>query len=261
MDKRSYLVDTKRLDLARARIRFFRAPGERGVSRHYAVLLIPQIGDPSRVPHPLAIALNAGSNWSVVRARRLWHAVERQDERGLDAAIAWLTRDAALPAADYRRAALPWYLDPAKPAGSQLLLRLVAAFAPLRPFDPDYRTIEMPKAQGQPFAFTRPTPSGKRTDEIRPGAHRIRIVRPDTGRQMDLFGSEGHLKERVARIGGDGPVKLQFYCCPSVLRTFGLTAPAAAVERLGAKEAARRGLAPVAWDRHGDDSLTNMPRS
>jgi hypothetical protein len=261
MSNDRYVADPRKLDLAAAQIRFFRFPVSAGVSRHYAVVAIPHAGDQSRVPFPLFVAVVAASNWSVVRARRLWHAPDRPDARALENALAWLSRDAALPNAGYDRAALPWYLDPRKEAGSLMLVHLRNALGALRPFDPEWRTIEMPKAQGRPFTFESPKASGKTTSEIRSGEHRIRFVRPDTGRQVDLFGSEGHLREKIARYGGAGRPALQFYCCPSVLTALGLTAPAAAVERLGAKEAARRGLAPVAWDRHGDRSTTSMPRS
>lgn len=256
-----YLPDPRRLAFAETKVRFFRAPSTDGTSRHFAVVAIPHAGDPARTPYPLTFVVNAASNWSVVRVRRSWHAVEPRTERGLEAALGWLSRPAALPTDEYERARLPWYLDPSKESGMITLMRIAKALVALPLFDPRHLTIEMAPAQGKPFAFERPKATGLRTDQIRPGSHRIRIVRPDTGRQIDLFGSEGHLRERIARIGGDRRPALQFYCCPVILRTLGLEAPFAAVSRLGAREAARRGLAPVVWDRHGDDSLTNMPRA
>ena len=172
MSNARYLADPRKLDLANAKIRFFRFPVSAGVSRHYAIVAIPHLGDPARAPYPAVVAVVAASNWSVVRARRLWHAPDRPDARGFESALAWLSRDAALPNGNYERAALPWYLDPRK-SGSMMIVRLRDTLASLRPFDPEWRTIEIPKAQGRPFPFERPKASGRPASEIRPGAHRM----------------------------------------------------------------------------------------
>lgn len=256
----SYRVDPKRLDLAGAVIRFYRAPSAGGISRHYAVIAIPQRGDQRTALFPLFLTLHSASNWSVVRARRLWHATNREDQRALDHAVAWLTRESTLPSQEYRRAALPWYLDPRKQAGMMMLLELVRTFSAIAPWDAEYRSLTIPAAAGQPFAFDAPKAGGRATPErLVGGAHRIRVLTPE-GSSRDLYGSDRYLKQLLSTYVGTRQPKLRFYCCVSTLQSLGLSAPRAAVERLGAEEAFRRGLAPRKWDRHGDSNATYLPR-
>ena len=256
----SYRVDPKRLDLAGAVIRFYRAPSAGGISRHYAVIAIPHSGDQRTAPFPLFLTLNSASNWSVVRARRIWHAINREDQRPLERSLEWLTRASTLPSDEYSRAALPWYLDPRKQAGMMMLLELVRTFSAISPWDVEYRSLTIPAAAGQTFAFDAPKAGGRATPErLVGGAHRIRVLAPD-GTPRDLYGSDRHLKQLLSSYVGARQPKLRFYCCVSTLQSLGLSAPRAAVERLGAEEAFRRGLAPRKWDRHGDSHATYLPR-